>query len=193
MASLSWGRASSVPRRSVAVSTARAVSLPGPRDPEASAARAMRSASSVKVLPRSLSRLQRAGVLLGAFVAVIAVRITLWLLPSGRIVRTVRCLSARQPANAVGAPTPRRILVAVRRVSGFVPGASCLTQAVAGQILLRRYGHASTLRLGVRAGARGFAAHAWIEQDGRPVLGAAETRGMTPLPDLVAHAATGSD
>lgn len=44
---------------------------------------------------------------------------------------------------------------------------NCLSQSLALEWLLRRSGVAPTLRLGVRLGEPKFAAHAWIECDGR--------------------------
>jgi hypothetical protein len=58
-----------------------------------------------------------------------------------------------------------------------VPGASCLTQAMALQYLLARAGHASELFVGVRQDEAGaFQAHAWLACNARTVLGAAGTR-----------------
>jgi len=50
--------------------------------------------------------------------------------------------------------------------------ASCLAQAMAGTILLARRGHAASLHLGVMRGPQeSLGAHAWVECDGRVVLG----------------------
>ncbi len=59
----------------------------------------------------------------------------------------------------------------VRRCSRFVPGATCLVQALATRAVLRHYGQDSSIRLGVAKSARSIAAHAWVEIDGRIVLG----------------------
>ena len=55
-----------------------------------------------------------------------------------------------------------------------VPGRTCLTDALAADVMLCRRGHPSTLRLGVRkhAGAAvPVEAHAWVESDGAIVAG----------------------
>ena len=53
------------------------------------------------------------------------------------------------------------IAQAVRAASRMIPGATCLTQALAGRILLSRAGYDSELRIGVcRHAERGFEAHA---------------------------------
>ena len=60
----------------------------------------------------------------------------------------------------------------VGRAARLVPFASCLTQAVAGQVLLARRGIASDIQLGVRRGRKGrLKAHAWLICEGRIVLG----------------------
>lgn len=87
-------------------------------------------------------------------------------------------------------PTPdghyyaRQLARRIERLARAVPGATCLTQALALRYLLARAGHGSDLHVGVRRDAAGrFAAHAWVSVNGRVVLGAAGTRlaDYTPL------------
>jgi hypothetical protein len=60
--------------------------------------------------------------------------------------------------------------VAVNRAANHILGpATCLTRSLLLRWLLRRYGTASDLRIGVRFEEGGFAAHAWVEKDGIPV------------------------
>lgn len=88
------------------------------------------------------------------------------------------------------APAPvelGRVAWGVRAASRLIPGATCLTQALAGQYLLGRAGIASTVRIGVNAsGDKGFAAHAWLVSDSTILLGAAteDPAAFTPLTDL---------
>ena len=98
-----------------------------------------------------------------------------------------RWIRARMPHSG---PSPdghyyaRQLARRIERLAGFVPGASCLTQALALQWLLARGGHGSDLHIGVRrAGDGRFAAHAWVSCNGRVVLGAAGTllADYTPL------------
>ena len=61
---------------------------------------------------------------------------------------------------------------ALNRGSRVVPGASCLTQALAGQWLLDRLGYASQVVIGVRPVTGGsLAAHAWLVASERTVVG----------------------
>ena len=60
--------------------------------------------------------------------------------------------------------------VAVNRAANHVLGpASCLTRSLLLRWLLRRFGTASDLRIGVSFEEGKLAAHAWVEKDGIPV------------------------
>ena len=59
---------------------------------------------------------------------------------------------------------------AVRLAARYVPGASCLTQAITAQLLLSWSGVKSRLHVGVSRTEK-FEAHAWLECDGRVLLG----------------------
>lgn len=68
----------------------------------------------------------------------------------------------------------REIAWSVRNAARLVPGATCLTQASAGQLLLAQRGYATTVRLSVpaRSGPDGrLAPHAWLMADEMIVLG----------------------
>ncbi|MEQ5787982.1 lasso peptide biosynthesis B2 protein [Erythrobacter sp. NFXS35] len=66
----------------------------------------------------------------------------------------------------------RQVARRIERLARFVPGATCLTQALALQFVLARTGHASLLQIGVRKGAdEAFSAHAWVTCNDRVVLG----------------------
>ena len=60
----------------------------------------------------------------------------------------------------------KRLSWAVQVVARRIPGASCLTQALALRELMERAGHTADLRIGVAKDAiHGFASHAWLEHD----------------------------
>jgi hypothetical protein len=81
----------------------------------------------------------------------------------------------RPPPLAPGAPggerqNAARLAHAVRRTLAPLPGDTrCLTQALVLRALLTRRGLPSTLVIGACA-APAFAAHAWVELEGRPLL-----------------------
>ncbi len=75
--------------------------------------------------------------------------------------------------SSLGEPQRKRIIRIVsamgRRLLGDRP---CLIQALALMWLLRRRGEEAQVLIGVKKDATGaFAAHAWVEQDGRVIIG----------------------
>ncbi len=118
-----------------------------------------------------------------AAVLVALVRVTLWLLPSRISLRFVRRIAEPHTGRQyLPRPSAAQISGAIETVSRCMPQATCLTQAVAAQLLLRRHGYQSRLCLGAMRSAQGaFAAHAWIEHDGRIVVGGAGSAAFTIL------------
>jgi hypothetical protein len=68
---------------------------------------------------------------------------------------------------------PSRIGWAVAAAARLVPGRTCLSDALAADLMFRRRGYQSRLHLGVkrRDGAGPPEAHAWVELDGAIVTG----------------------
>lgn len=66
------------------------------------------------------------------------------------------------------------IIWAVRTAARRVPGATCLSSALALQRLLSSAGHPSQVHIGVARDASGFMAHAWLVHDGVVVIGEEE-------------------
>jgi hypothetical protein len=110
-----------------------------------------------------------------ALVLVLAIRMRLWLQPF----RMTRNWVERQskppgPWRHLERRSIREVTWAVEAASRRVPGATCLTQGMATQVLLGRLGQHSELRLGVARALDGqFEAHAWVETQGRIVIGGA--------------------
>jgi hypothetical protein len=111
--------------------------------------------------------------LLHAAITVATVRLVLLVLPF-RWVRAqvdTRKLALRPRGEVPAGRWAWAVQVAARRI----PGATCLTQALALQWLLARAGHNASIRMGVaKDGARGFEAHAWVESNGEILLGGDE-------------------
>lgn len=86
--------------------------------------------------------------------------------------RQTACYAASQIVWAVG--------VAAR----YVPGANCLVQALVAKQLFDEQGLPAEIRLGVHKPEEvGFRAHAWLESEGRIVLGGAESASLyAPFP-----------
>lgn len=126
-------------------------------------------------------------LLLKAVAVVGGVRLGLSLLPASRVLRRAEKLGrVRESGRRAGGDglTPDRIAWGVRTASRLVPGASCLTRALAARVLLGRYGHASRVVIGVAREGGEFGAHAWTEVEGRAVIGEREKERYRPLPDL---------
>jgi hypothetical protein len=63
-----------------------------------------------------------------------------------------------------------------------VPGATCLTQALAAQVLLAQSGYHSRIEIGVtKDDERHFRAHAWVVCGNEIVIGGAEVDRYVPL------------
>jgi hypothetical protein len=84
-------------------------------------------------------------------------------------------------------PSIQKIAWAIGVISQYLPGVrTCLTQALAAYVLLRRCSHAADLRIGVaRCGEGQLQAHAWVENEGRIVIGGIKDLSRyTPMPPL---------
>jgi hypothetical protein len=64
-----------------------------------------------------------------------------------------------------------RLAWAVRTASRVIPGATCLTQAIALQTMLTTTGRSGRVQLGVTKGSgRRLQGHAWVEHEGQTLL-----------------------
>ena len=137
-----------------------------------------------------LRRFLRAGraeqlLILRVSLLVAGIRAALWMFPF----RWIRNGLLQCPARLRQQYVPMDIHCVVRAVRGVsrrIPKATCLTQAIATRILLSRMGMPSELKLGVaRNPDTGcFEAHAWIEYEGRVIIGGTLPGRYVPLPDL---------
>jgi len=137
---------------------------------------------------RKLARLaslpgQERRLLVSALVLVAATRAALPLVPFRRLQALAQ--RASTPRAGVGAsragPSPERVAWAVGVAARYVPDATCLAQALALQRLLSRYGHRAELRIGVAKEDGDLKAHAWLEREGKILIGAAGASEFTAL------------
>jgi len=130
----------------------------------------------------SLSPSERS-LLFKAFTLLWGIRLGLWLLSF----QTLRRLLARvtdfsKAASHPDSPSPERYGWAVGVASRYVPKATCLSQALAAQVLLERQGHASQLHIGVvQDEKKELRAHAWLWCQGKVVIGESRLERYTPL------------
>ncbi len=107
--------------------------------------------------------------LIKAILLLWACRLGLWLLPF----KTLRGLLAKITFLSTWSPVKTDTIIWAMVVgSRYVPAATCLTQALAGQVLLNRHDAPALLRIGVAKDEQGvFQAHAWVESRGRILIG----------------------
>lgn len=103
--------------------------------------------------------------------------------------RTLRRLVVRAAATRrrhVETSSADRIARIVEVASRHTPGVkTCLTQALAAQVLLARRGYPALLRIGVVKDERErFQAHAWVESNGKTIIGGYELDRYTTLATL---------
>lgn len=77
-----------------------------------------------------------------------------------------------------------QVSFAVNRASFKITSASCLALALSGWMMLARRGVPSQIRLGARREpSAGDLAHAWLEYQGRCVIGSNELDAVIPFPN----------
>ena len=119
-----------------------------------------------------------------AWLTLVSVRLGLTLASYRRMERWLAV-----PQNRPAAPPDvyNRCAWAITRTRAWVPGASCLTQALAGSFLLSRRGYSSNIVVGVTEAPGGsFRAHAWLRAGEAVVLGGTTENlaHFTPLIEL---------
>lgn len=93
-------------------------------------------------------------------------------------------------ATPPAVPVPhaeREVIWALDIASRYVPGGhNCLARALTAYVLLARRGVATELRIGVaRPQNRPLEAHAWLEREGRVLIGELENfQRFTPFPPI---------
>ena len=124
-------------------------------------------------------------LLVKAAVLILAIRLGLWLMSFQRV---RRLLTGRTPRFSrhrdAGEGSVGRIAWAVTTAGRYLPGGTCLIQALAAQAMLGQGGHPTSLRIGVaKKAGKSLTAHAWLECQGRIVIGGFE-QGLSDLTPL---------
>src|SRR4051812_40337441 len=125
-------------------------------------------------------------LLIKAALLLAAIRLGMWLLPFRalrRLLTRAEVMSPKRRLQHAGHASADGVTWAIEVASRHMPGAkSCLTQALAAQVLLTRRGHPALLHIGVAKGERGrFQAHAWVESGGNIVTGGSGVERFAPL------------
>ena len=119
-----------------------------------------------------------------AFALVVAIRLATWAVPFAKTREFADRIAKRSPSHdSESRPAHERIAYFVRAAGNAFPGGhNCLVQALAAEVMLRRRGYPAELRIGVANPAQqGFKAHAWLESEGRVVIGDFELQSYVPL------------
>lgn len=112
-----------------------------------------------------------------AWLVLWACRIGLWTAPFPKVLAGVQSCALRW--RSARGLSPEQAVGAIRTSLRYSWRASCLTQALAGWIMLTRHGTESRVRIGVSSPAQhGFRAHAWLETNGQVILGDEEQEGL---------------
>lgn len=137
-------------------------------------------------LRRRMALAWRHGLLLVRCLAiVVAVRIGLSLFGYRAVLDHIARYAPRRPSSA----HVHLHIWSVLHSARIVPGATCLTQALAAHYLCARSGHPTRIRIGVRRQADGrIGAHAWLIDAGGVLIGGhdRDLSDFTRLVDLQA-------
>jgi len=120
------------------------------------------------------------------FGLLVRVRVGLWLRPFNRVRQFAERLGDKPVEDVSRRLSAHDLTSLVTAAACYIPHATCLTQALVAHAVLRRYGYTPELKLGVgRGNGNKFQAHAWVELDGKVVIGDLPALGeYTPLPEL---------
>lgn len=111
-----------------------------------------------------------------------AIRVALALIPLRALRDALGWRRRKEFVQGHGAPTLQQIIWAIERAARFVPGATCLVQALTALRLGVSAGYPVTMNIGTAKEVNGaLRAHAWVEYQSQIILGAAQENIYTPL------------
>jgi hypothetical protein len=125
-------------------------------------------------------------LLFEAWCMLLGLDLALRCLPFARVLHFCRDIrTAGDEGNPRSAPPVTQLAWLVTVAGRYSPAtATCLTEALALSWLLSRRGIATNIRIGVAHRHGDLAAHAWLEQDGRVILGKEDAAAYAPLRPL---------
>lgn len=127
-------------------------------------------------------------LLIKTFLLLALIRIGLHLLPFQVLMRMIGKVCQTDLQSVVADPSPvENVAWAVDGISRHMPGhTKCLARALTTKVLLHQQGYASNLQIGVAKSDNGsLEAHAWIEYEGRIVIGnLRDLSRFIPLPSV---------
>ena len=145
----------------------------------------------LKSVPRRATKFARLGwaekrLFIRIVALLVRVRLALWIRPFQHVREMAERLGERRVGDGVKRLSAHDITSLITVGASYIPEATCLTQALVAQVILKKYGYAPELKIGVGRGeAKRFQAHAWIELDGKVIIGQVKMLDQyTPLPQL---------
>ena len=126
-------------------------------------------------------------LLVSALFRLVAIRVGMWVIPLRVLLRRLHKMAVERDRLSGSNPLPpERIAWAIRVASRYLPGTmNCLVQALDAQSMLARRGHLARVRIGVAKDEGGqLKAHAWVECEGKIVIGGVGMSQYTALPYL---------
>ncbi|MBI3591538.1 MAG: lasso peptide biosynthesis B2 protein [Candidatus Melainabacteria bacterium] len=128
-------------------------------------------------------------LLIKAVILVFIIRIILFIFPIKIISSYINhIIKKTKKFNKVNPPIKNRIIWAIEVACNFIPGTkTCLIKSITGQILLAHYGYESNLCIGVAKNTENknnLQAHAWLESNGKVILGEHEAEHYKPLLEI---------
>ncbi len=123
-----------------------------------------------RIISPTLAASFNSSTVMEAWLLLWACRIALWFAPFPRVLQwTQYCANHFRSSQALGCD---EVIHCIARALAFSWRASCLTQALAGWIMLTRHGTPSRVKIGVASPEQhAFSAHAWLECGGQVILG----------------------
>jgi hypothetical protein len=117
-------------------------------------------------------------LLIKAFILVSGIVLALQIFPF----RISYRFTSKVPAKQVDYRfSEKQIIRAIEMSSYYMPCSTCLSKAMAGHVLLAKYGYGSNFRIGVARDNGRLLAHAWLENQGRILVGDI-VKNYVPLP-----------
>jgi hypothetical protein len=116
---------------------------------------------------------QKKKLLFQSIFLVCVIRICLWIFPFKWLNKLVSYFDSKATdSEQLDWLVVNDVARSIRASCRHIPYASCLTQALAARTLLKLKGQNTQLRIGVdKDGDDKLSAHAWIEADGRIIIG----------------------
>lgn len=125
-------------------------------------------------------------LLVSAIIWLVSIRLAIVMLPIRTLLRLTELSSERNHLGRDDGLPPERIAWSVQTISRYLPGTrKCLVQSLATLAMLARRGHPAHLHIGIAKDEGGrLKAHAWVECEGKIIIGSGGVSQYTTLPLL---------